>query len=234
MVGTDQVVIDADNGVGGHREADSSVGSGFGVDGRIHADDFAGHVEQRAAGVAGVDGSIGLDEVLVLTAPGIDGAVLRRDDSGGDGLRKCKRAADGNDPVAHLRAVGIAELYGGQRMVGLDLQHGDVGCLVGADNSGETALHESVVRVGREPDPYLVGLVDHMVIGDDVAAGVNDKSGAERLLLLATCIWAAHSGAASEEVFEEVLEIALALILALVVVVVIAAVVGSSADPARC
>jgi hypothetical protein len=48
----------------------------------IDADDLALHVDERAAGIAGVDGGVGLEEVVegALT----DLARLRADDAGGD------------------------------------------------------------------------------------------------------------------------------------------------------
>ena len=89
VAGADEVVIDLDDGVGRHGEADALVAGRLGVDGGVDADDFAVHVEQRAAGVAGIDGGVGLDEVLELAACSrLDGAVLGGDDAGGDGLRE--------------------------------------------------------------------------------------------------------------------------------------------------
>ena len=51
-----------------------------------------------------------------------------------------KGAADGEHPVADLRAVGVAQLDGGQRFLGVDLDDGDVGVLVDADDLGGTAV----------------------------------------------------------------------------------------------
>ena len=70
----------------------------------------------------------------------VDGAVLGGDDAGGDGLREAEGAADGEHPVADLCAVGVAELDGGQRLLGVDLDDGDVGVLVDADDRGGTTL----------------------------------------------------------------------------------------------
>jgi hypothetical protein len=122
---------------------------GLGVDGGVHADDLAGHIDQRAAGVAGVDGGVGLDELLELVGRAVgaglvDGAVLGGDDAGGDGLGEGEGAADGEDPVADLGAVGVAELDGGQRLGRVDLDDGDVGLGVDADDLGGTALSLSL------------------------------------------------------------------------------------------
>ena len=52
--------------VDGNREADPDVALALTVadDGGVDADDFAAHVEERAAGVAGIDRRVGLNEVL--------------------------------------------------------------------------------------------------------------------------------------------------------------------------
>src|SRR5580658_5243902 len=112
VAGADEIVVDVNDGVRRHGETDALVAGRLRVDGRVHADHFAVHVQQRAAGVAGIDGSIRLDKVLEL--PGrtlVDGAVLGRDDAGRNRLRKGEGAADGFHPVAHLRHVRVAELY---------------------------------------------------------------------------------------------------------------------------
>src|SRR6185312_11647563 len=101
---SNQIVVDADNGIGRHGEPDACVRSGFGIDGRIHTDNFPGHVQQWASGVARIDRRIGLNKVLVLCG-WIDRAVLRRNDTGGDCLRQRERAADSDYPVAHLRPL---------------------------------------------------------------------------------------------------------------------------------
>ena len=62
MLRADEHVVDVGDDVGGHGEADALRAHGLGVDGGVHADDLAGHVDERAAGVAGVDGGVGLDE----------------------------------------------------------------------------------------------------------------------------------------------------------------------------
>ena len=64
--------------------------------------DLAIHVEQRAAGIAAIDGGVGLDEVVV--GPGIDVAVARRDDADGDRAAEAERIADRHHPVADADA----------------------------------------------------------------------------------------------------------------------------------
>ena len=110
MVGADEHVIHAGDGVGGHGKADTLGAGGLSVDCGVHADDFAGHIDQWTAGVAGVDSCVGLDEPLELAGAAIgarivDGTVLGGDDAGRDGLGETEGLADGQHPVAHLRSI---------------------------------------------------------------------------------------------------------------------------------
>ena len=102
---------------------------------RGDADDLTVLVDERAAGVAVVDGSVGLDQAHDAV---IDGkvAVDRGDAAAGDGVRKLN-AAGGADRVsifARFQLVGVAELCGGQLGRGADLDNGEVGLLVRADD----------------------------------------------------------------------------------------------------
>ncbi len=185
MFGPDEHVVDIGDDVGRHGEADALRAHGLGIDSGVHADDLAGHVDERAAGVAGVDGGIGLDEALELRlrdavgAGFIDAAVFGGDDAGGDRLRQRERAADGENPVANLSAVGVAELDGGKRLLGVDLDDGDIGVLIDPDYGGWTAWIAGVIGIAGELDVDLVGLIDDVIVGDDVAAGIDDEAGAE-------------------------------------------------------
>jgi hypothetical protein len=75
-----QLGVDLPRHVGGDREPDPGAA---GHDGRVDADDLAAHVHQGAAGVPGVDGGIGLEEVV--EGPLADLAGLGADDAGGHG-----------------------------------------------------------------------------------------------------------------------------------------------------
>ncbi len=93
MFGSDEHVVYVRDDVGGHGEADTLRTHGLGVDGSVHADDLAGHIDERTTGVAGVNGGIGLDKALELRlgdAVGaclLDTAVLGGDDACGYCLR---------------------------------------------------------------------------------------------------------------------------------------------------
>ena len=179
---------------------------------------------QRAAGVAGIDGGIGLDEVLELALRArLDGAVLGGDDAGGDGLRKLERLADGDHPFPYLRAVGVAHLHCGQGARRIDFDDRDVGVGIDADDFRGTAVIGGIVRIGGELDKDFVRLVHHVIVGDDVAARIDDEAGAERFTnataIRAAAVIRSLSARSAEEAVEEVLEIVVRTLLLLLIVV---------------
>ena len=132
------------------------------------------HIDQRPAGVAGVDGRVGLDEIF----KGVDaqmGATQGADDARGHGLTDTKRVADGQHHIAHLQVLGLAQ-HDDRQFVELDLEQGQVGVRVCADDLGCSA---STVGQG---DFDVVGVFDHMVVGEDVALGADDDAAAQPLL----------------------------------------------------
>jgi hypothetical protein len=79
-----------------HRERDAHVAAGAAVDLRVDADDFAAHVDQRAARIARIDGDVGLDQRQQVVGL----ARLGRDDAGGDGVLEVERRTDRDHPFA--------------------------------------------------------------------------------------------------------------------------------------
>ena len=71
----------------------------------------------------------------------------------------------------------VAEPHIGQRQFRLDLEDGDVRLVVAAEKFRRQR------RAVGEGDVDLVGAVDHMIVGDDDALGVDDETRAERLHL---------------------------------------------------
>jgi hypothetical protein len=88
------------------READADRAARGRIDGGVDADHLAAQVEQRPAGIAAVDGGIGLDEIVEW--PLADVAASRAHDASGGGAAQPEGVADGQHPVAHIRCVGIA------------------------------------------------------------------------------------------------------------------------------
>jgi hypothetical protein len=85
----------------------------------VDADQPAGGVEQRAAGVAGVDGGVGLDHAADGAAvEGLDLAVQRADDAGGQRLVQAEGVADGVDALADDRSRLLPSAIGGSLSLG--------------------------------------------------------------------------------------------------------------------
>ena len=156
-----------------HRETDTDRAARGRNDRGVDADDFAVEVEQRTAGIAPVDGGVGLDVVVVRTR--VDVAVARRDDTCGHGAAETERVADGDDPFAKPQLVGIAEFNGLERLVGVHAQQREIALCIPADQLGGNL--GAVV----ENDVDLVSIGDDMVVGDDEAGRIDDKTGTERV-----------------------------------------------------
>ena len=167
-------------------KAHARAGARVALDERVDTHKLAVIVNERAAGVARVDGGIGLDHV------GIDGvtvgrahgrgAIERRDDTRGDRLLVAKRRTDGHDPLAHVELGGITDLN--RRELGgvgvLELDNGQVARGVVAHELG---LICGAVIHGHH---VLVIAIDHVVVGEDVALGIehNARTDAARAVRL--------------------------------------------------
>ena len=147
-----------------------------GDDGRVDAHHLAVQVDQRSAGVARVDGRVGLDEVVVGTGP--EHPALGRDDACGDRVAQAEGVADGQDPGPDLELVGVREFQHVKRAAGLDLDQRQVGFPVRADDLGREFL-----AVLLELDRDGVRAFDDVVVGHDVAVRADDEAGTQGGLL---------------------------------------------------
>ena len=96
--------VDLAGHVRGDREADAGApGDDRGVD----PDHLALHVHERTAGVAGIDGGVGLQKVVERTL--VELPRLGADDAGGDRGLQTERRAHREDPVADLDPVGVTK-----------------------------------------------------------------------------------------------------------------------------
>ena len=96
-----QLPIDIDDHIDRHGERHAHEAPGAAVNLRVDPDDLALEVEQGAAGVAWIDGHIGLNEgniVFIGQAPA-NGA----DDPLGDRVVKAKGRAYGQHPLPHFQ-----------------------------------------------------------------------------------------------------------------------------------
>ena len=141
------------------------------VDLRIDSNHFTFHVEQRTARIARIDRHVGLDEgheiFLRQRAP------LGADDTCRHRILETEGRANGHDPVANPQPARITQRHPRQS-ARIDLEERHVGARIGTDQArGEFAL------VG-ELDDDLVGPLDHMGIGEDIAVSRNDETRPER------------------------------------------------------
>ena len=120
-------------------KAVAGVEPGLAGDGGVHADHFAPHAHQRAAGVARVDGGVGLNEVLnaaVALAREGKAAALGADDAGGhrEGQVVSQRITHRENPLPDPGGAAVAQ-RGGHQVPGVDLEHREVGVRIGARRS---------------------------------------------------------------------------------------------------
>src|ERR1700730_18996773 len=107
-----------------NRETDSRISAGAAVDRGVDADYLALGVEQRAAGISRIDGSIGLDEIVVVAA---EHTALGTDDAGRSRQREAERISDRDHPISNIHAVGVAKLCDRKRIFALDLNEREIG-----------------------------------------------------------------------------------------------------------
>ena len=178
-----------DDGLGGvYRDGEAQAFHAFlGVFRVDDADKLPIAVEQAAAGVAGVDGRVGLQQGHGLIIDG-DFPAQGADDAAGDGAAQLAQGvADGNGGFAHDQVVGAAQHRGGQA-AGLDFENGQVGIGIGAHQIGGVGLtvpgaHGDAVRAG-----------DNVIVGDDIAVGRQDDAAARALADPLTAVKAARHG----------------------------------------
>ena len=165
--------------VNGNGKAHARAGARVALDERVDAHQLAVVVNERAAGVARVDGGIGLDHV------GIDGvtvgrahgrgAIQRRHNARGDRLLVAEGRTDRHDPLAHVELGGVTDLD--RRELGgvgvLELDDGQVARSIVAHELG---LIGGAVVHGHH---VLVIAIDHVVVGEDVALGIEHHARAD-------------------------------------------------------
>ena len=142
-----------------------AVGGDHGVD----ADDLAARVEQRTAGVAGVDSRVGLDSVFDQRALRASDRADGADDAPRHGAAEAEGIADGVDLLAHRESAGISQRD--RLEVGrVNLQQGQVMHLVSAHHLGLVAA-----LVAQHHLDAAIGALDNVEVGEHVAGLVEDE-----------------------------------------------------------
>ena len=137
---------------------------GKGTDfGGIDADDLPAAVNQRAAGIAGVQGGIGLNQVHGAPVH-IDIPVDGGNNAVGHGAPElhAQGVADCHHTVPHIHVVRVAEFRRGQ-IRGIHLQHGQV--------AGGVAAHQPrrLAALVCQKNGVGFSVFNHMIIGDHIA-----------------------------------------------------------------
>ena len=157
------------------------AGGGLCVD---QTDELTVHVEQAAAGVAGADRGIHLDQGHGVGGAGaLDGhaAVQGADDAAGHGAAQLtQRVAHGQHALAHGKAVAVANGGGGQ-VGGIDLEDSHIAGVILAHHGGGV--------IGIADGHGDVGCAGHNVrTGQDIAVGADHDTTACAALHLALAV----------------------------------------------
>ena len=139
---------------------------GFGYD---QADQLAASVEETAAGVARVDGAVGLQQMHGLAVNG-KLSVRRADDARGDcAAQLSQRISDGDGHVADFQFAAVP-VGGRGEAVRVDLQDRHIIGIIGPDQLGLVFF-----LIGCR-DLDLAGVLDDVVVGHDIAIFADDNA----------------------------------------------------------
>ncbi|VUD75082.1 hypothetical protein MET9862_05722 [Methylobacterium symbioticum] len=167
-------------------------------DRRVHPDQPARGIEQRAAGIARIDRRIGLDHPGEFPPlPRRQAPLQRADHAGGQRVVEAEGVADGEGRLANLQVRRGADGEGRRHAAdAAELEHREVVGGRGADEA--RGHHLARGEPHRDGAAGLGGRLDDVVVGDDVPGGVPDEAGAglgvAALALLLLLVVEAHQG----------------------------------------
>ena len=108
-----ELIVNTNRGGRRHGKTNTLIAAAAGQNSGVDADDLSGHIDKRAAGISGINGRVGLQEALELVVAHAV-AILGADDAGGNRGIEPEGAANRENPIAHLDAIGVAKLGKGQ------------------------------------------------------------------------------------------------------------------------
>jgi len=165
-----QLLDDVFHHVARDRKTDADASARGREDRGVDADDLAFLVEGGAARVAVIHRGVNLQEIVI--GPRADVAAAGGNDAGRHCAAEPERVADGDDPVPDPGGLG-GEGHE-RKIVPLGFQERDISLAVDADH-----LRRHDLAVGGR-DRHLRGVVDDVVIGDDIPVGADEESRALR------------------------------------------------------
>src|SRR5215831_11623575 len=176
----EDMIHDGTDHVDGNRKADAGIGVARAHERGVDADQIAAEIDKRAAGMAWIEGGIGLDEILVLLDADV-GAVQSADYPGSHGLADLEWIADGEHEVADLDLVGIADGNSGE-VLGGNLDDRNDGIRISRDQ-----LSGQFPSIG-ESNGNFFGMLYDVIVGDNEAlARVCDDARSGGACLLVNC-----------------------------------------------
>ena len=102
----------------------------------VNTDNLPSDVKQWAAAVAGIDSSVGLDEVPERGISCPESSAYSADHAYGNRVRKSGGVANGHRPLSRPDVVAIAQDRHRQPTAGLDFQQREIGLPVASDHGG--------------------------------------------------------------------------------------------------
>ena len=165
-----QLGLDVLDHIHGDGETDPHGATAAAEDGRVHSDHLPIKIDKWPAGVARVNGGVGLNEIGVIDNTDI-AAAAGAYNACRDGVRQAEGVANGQYPFAHLDDVGISKPERGQAVC-LDFDQRHVRFGVAADQFGF-----KFAAIGKLHCDLAVFEVSHdMVVRHDVPARVDDET----------------------------------------------------------
>jgi len=127
----------------------------------VDADYFSSGIDQRPAGIAGVQSGVGLDNIVDKPASVCPKRTPKRaDHAGGNGALESVRIADRDGELSDANALGFAKAYGLQlRRKNPDHGQVSVGIIAGQMRVGPTPI--------RERDLDFIRTVNHVTVGQN-------------------------------------------------------------------
>ncbi len=147
----------------------------------VDADQLAVQVDQGAAAVAGVDGRVGLQNVVVDGVAIIQAAIHGAQDALGNAVLQAKGIPDSQHGFTQHQVVWIGKLGGLQglgRKVSGQAQQAQIAGSVIADQHRRVAFAIPQSHLG------IVGAAHYVMIGQHQAAGIDNDAAAQRKVLL--------------------------------------------------
>ncbi len=161
--------------VGGNSKAHARAGARVALDDGVDAHQLTVAVYQSTTRVARVNSSVGLNhvgiDVRAISRRQSGRAVQRAHDARRDRLLVTKGAADSHNPLAYVEVVGVAHLNRCQVVSRdiLKLNNGQVARSIGAHQL-------SLVALAIHRNRNLIGSRYHVVVGKDIAVGVEHNA----------------------------------------------------------